>query len=1236
MDSGRLRGSRVLAALTLTAAIAALNAPRADAGQFNVMLCAAGNNAQSAVSESNTPILSTQGYCGSTSGEPAGESGYLRLQTNGAAGNANAGAEARFYWNAPAYLNFKQAGGYTRQPDLTGDGQPDIASGWRVRFDLDNQATISLNQGVGSGNSGVAAEPQKTFGPHLWPFGGPSAFSQFSFRLICPNGSCPKGSPRTSADANTFKFIVGDDYGPGTAITTQNSLTQGGWVRGVQSVPFSSSDAGSGIHVNQLYVDNALVGQSAIGCDTFVSNGVEYGRTFVPCSGGPVGSTLSVNTAGNNPATGQPFGDGLHTVAYCGVDYGGNLGCSSFTGHFDNNSPTGPTNLHASGSVSKFAANWTDPGQSPGSPIASAHYRLLQLTGGSFDSGDQVVAGAEISSLSGRPAGSDGQYRLTVWLEDSAGNVNAANTAVQTFQINSQAPDTSITAGPTPGSYTNQRSATFTYTSSLPETSFECKLDAAGFSACPAAGRTYSALGDGLHVFQVRAVDPSTGPDPSPASRSWTVDATPPALAFTPPSPASGSTTGPAVTFGFLATDASPVTYACSLDGKAAAPCTSPQSFISLSGGAHVFTVQATDAAGNSSSPATLSWSVDANPPETTITAGPTDTSTVPDATPTFAFEASELGTSFACALDSETFAPCDSPNTLPALNDGPHVFQVRATDAVGNVGEPVLVSFTVDTVAPPAPTLSASAPASPANDNSPKIEGSAEAGSAIALYTASDCSGPTAATATAAQLASGLSVSVPDDSSTTFYATAADAVGNTSLCSSGLTYVEDSTPPPAPTLAASVPASPANDNSPKIEGSAEAGSAVALYTASDCAGPTAATGTAAQLASGLSVSVPEDSSSTFYATAADAVGNTSSCSAGLTYVEDSTPPPATIDSGPAGPTNDPRPSFTFSSTDPTATFTCSVDGGTASFGPCSAATSFQSPSNLADGSWTFRAKATDAAGNSTTATRGFTVDTTPPAPPGFTQAPGDPSQDTEPLFEITGEPGGSFECALDGVPYAGCEASYDPGALTYGEHVLKVRESDAVGNVSADTVFPWHLVLFTNPSDPHNCALREFSSSATTQGLRMTMESEVPRLVKVQIFRKSGPMTPKRRLSVFRKRSESTPTVRIVRSTNFRVSRKVRKYTRASAGPAVAVRVVPRVINEVSACNVGGMVGERHEDGYLKRFTHTVRLDPALLHRWRLSMPTRYRGSAAARRHSQHRTRTNRRRDASGGRSHQ
>ncbi len=195
-------------------------------------------------------------------------------------------------------------------------------------------------------------------------------------------------------------------------------------------------------------------------------------------------------------------------------------------------------------------------------------------------------------------------------------------------------------------------------------------------------------------------------------------------------------------------------------------------------------------------------------------------------------------------------------------------------------------VTFTNDATPPGAPSIASSSPASPANDNSPELLGAAETGSTVNLYASADCTGSPAATGSAADFGSpGLTVNVSEDSSTTFTATATDAAGNTSACSSGFTYTEDSTPPSTPSIDDSSPPSPSGDTSPELLGTAEADSTVTLYASADCSGIPAATGTAADFNSpGLTVSVANNSDTDFTATATDAAGNTSGCSSPFTY----------------------------------------------------------------------------------------------------------------------------------------------------------------------------------------------------------------------------------------------------------------------------------------------------------------------------------------------------------------
>jgi len=137
------------------------------------------------------------------------------------------------------------------------------------------------------------------------------------------------------------------------------------------------------------------------------------------------------------------------------------------------------------------------------------------------------------------------------------------------------------------------------------------------------------------------------------------------------------------------------------------------------------------------------------------------------------------------------------------------------------------------------------------------------------------------------------IGVTVTDDTTTDFYATATDVAGNVSGCStSTVSYEEDSTSPAAPTGLATTPSSPANNNSPNVTGSAEAGSTVKLYTNNTCSSSVVGSGTVTGGNFSIGVTVSNDSSTDFYATATDAAGNTSSCSSSAAaYTEDSTHP---------------------------------------------------------------------------------------------------------------------------------------------------------------------------------------------------------------------------------------------------------------------------------------------------------------------------------------------------------
>ncbi|HEX7838373.1 MAG TPA: hypothetical protein VF469_12950, partial [Kofleriaceae bacterium] len=169
-------------------------------------------------------------------------------------------------------------------------------------------------------------------------------------------------------------------------------------------------------------------------------------------------------------------------------------------------------------------------------------------------------------------------------------------------------PDTRILGGPSGATASTIASFAFSSPNAGFWARFQCALDGGAFAACTSP-RTYTGLGEGAHRFEVRVRDFFGRVDPSPAMWSWTVDLTPPDTTLV--DGPSGTVPIASAMFSFTASEPD-ASFACSLDGGAFAPCTSPDAVTGLAQGAHSFAVRATDAAGHTDpSPASRSWTVD-------------------------------------------------------------------------------------------------------------------------------------------------------------------------------------------------------------------------------------------------------------------------------------------------------------------------------------------------------------------------------------------------------------------------------------------------------------------------------------------------------------------------------------------------------------------------------------------------------------------------------------------------
>ena len=93
-----------------------------------------------------------------------------------------------------------------------------------------------------------------------------------------------------------------------------------------------------------------------------------------------------------------------------------------------------------------------------------------------------------------------------------------------------------------------------------------------------------------------------------------------------------------------------------------------------------------------------------AEPPDTTIGAGPTGATEA--TTASFSFTASKPGATFECSLDGAAFGACSSPKEYTGLAVGDHTFRVRATNGDGTDQSPATRAWTVTAPPPVLPNL--------------------------------------------------------------------------------------------------------------------------------------------------------------------------------------------------------------------------------------------------------------------------------------------------------------------------------------------------------------------------------------------------------------------------------------------------------------------------------------------------------------------------------------------------
>jgi hypothetical protein len=501
-----------------------------------------------------------------------------------------------------------------------------------------------------------------------------------------------------------------------------------------------------------------------------------------------------------------------------------------------------------------------------------------------------------------------------------------------------------------------------------------------------------------------------------------------------------------------------------------------------LEDGTYTLTATATDAAGNVSEAGEIAFTLDTTAPDAPVVSLATDSgesnedALTNDAALTITAEAGSTvrvfdgDTLLGFATETEgtpgefTFTPTD-------LADGTYTLTATATDAAGNLSEAGEIAFTLDTTAPDAPGVSLATDSGISDEdaltNDAALTITAEPGSTVRVFDGDTLLGD------ATEGAPGEFTFTPtglEDGTYTLTATATDAAGNVSEAGE-IAFTLDTTAPDAPVVSLATDSGESNEdaltNDATLTITAEAGSTVRVFDGDTLLGfATETEGTPGEFTftpTGLA-----DGTYTLTATATDAAGNVSEAGE-IAFTLDTTTPDApvvslTTDTGESNEdalTNDAALTITAEPGSTVRVFDGDTLLGDATETEGTPGEFTFTPTDLADGTYTLTATATDAAGNLSEAGEiAFTLDTTAPDAPGVSLATDSGISDEDALtndaaLTITAEPGSTVR-VFDGDTLLGDATEGAPGEFTFtptgledGTYTLTATATDAAGNVS-------------------------------------------------------------------------------------------------------------------------------------------------------------------------------------------
>jgi len=395
----------------------------------------------------------------------------------------------------------------------------------------------------------------------------------------------------------------------------------------------------------------------------------------------------------------------------------------------------------------------------------------------------------------------DGAHSLTVTQADRAGNSSPFSTAV-VFTVDTAAPVAPSLLSPVANASLKSAAVTFAGTCEtgatvqlFEGTAMLCEATCtASVFSCVAVGLT-----EGAHDVFALQLDGAGNTSVVSTDRHFVIDLTAPAVPqVSTPVPGSFSKVPGLTVSGSCETGATVEvfeggTLLCQAVCTAGAfSCVTT----ALTDGEHALTVRQTDVAGNPSAASMArTVTVDTQAPVSPAFIKPAAASFVSSATPVISGSC-ESGT-FVEVLEgavvrcSATCAGGMFTCTSATLGDGAHTFTVRQTDLSGN-SSPVSAgrSFTVDTMAPSAPSVTSPAAAEQVFEPRAKFGGTGEPGSTVTVSVDGTTACVAVVDASGSWTCTAMTALTPGNHAVT--ATATDAANNTSGASAGFDFVQE------------------------------------------------------------------------------------------------------------------------------------------------------------------------------------------------------------------------------------------------------------------------------------------------------------------------------------------------------------------------------------------------------------------------------------------------------------